>query len=114
VHNPGQTNLGQTNPSQTNLGETRSSNQRDHVLLTPDTFVRTVLPGMKKGTAIVHISAARGAAFAEYTAELEQGGELGDTPAQRFLVRSPLNQEVSSTRSPSVDTLIFLAAQCIA
>ena len=28
-----------------NLGLTRSSNARDHLLLTPDTFIRTPLPG---------------------------------------------------------------------
>jgi (S)-ureidoglycine aminohydrolase len=68
-----------------NLGQTRSAQQRNHLLLTPDTFVRTTLPGMKAATAIVHISPAVGAAFAEYTAELESGGELGETLAQRFL-----------------------------
>ena len=67
------------------LGDTRSSLQRDHLLLTPDTFVRTVLPGMKRGAAIVHIGAALGAAFTEYTAELDKGGELGDTTGQRFV-----------------------------
>jgi len=67
------------------LGDTRSSLQRDHLLLTPDTFVRTVLPGMKSGAAIVHIGTALGAAFAEYTAELEKGGELGNTTGQRFV-----------------------------
>jgi (S)-ureidoglycine aminohydrolase len=67
------------------LGDTRSSLQRDHWLLTPDTFVRTVLPGMKSGAAIVHIGTALGAAFAEYTAELEKGGELGNTTGQRFV-----------------------------
>lgn len=68
-----------------NLGHTRSSHSRNHLLLTPDTFVRTVLPGMSKASAIVHISPALGASFAEYTAELAPGGRLGDTPAQRFL-----------------------------
>jgi (S)-ureidoglycine aminohydrolase len=68
-----------------NLGYTRSAHQRNHLLLTPDTFVRTRLPGMKAASAIVHISPALGAAFTEYTAELESGGELGETPAQRFL-----------------------------
>ena len=68
-----------------NLGQTRSSHQRNHLLLTPDTFVRTVLPGMKNASAIVHIGPALGAAFTEYTAELEAKGELGGTPAQRFL-----------------------------
>jgi (S)-ureidoglycine aminohydrolase len=55
------------------------------VLLTPDTFVRTALPGMKNATAIVHAGAAMGAAFTEYIAEMEKGGELGNAPMQRFL-----------------------------
>jgi (S)-ureidoglycine aminohydrolase len=68
-----------------NLGHTRSAHQPNHLLLTPDTFVRTTLPGMKAASAIVHISPALGAAFTEYTAEFENAGELGETPAQRFL-----------------------------
>jgi len=67
------------------LGQSRSSHQPNHLLLTPDTFVRTTLPGMSKAAAIVHISPALGAAFTQYTAELESGGHLGPTPAQRFL-----------------------------
>jgi (S)-ureidoglycine aminohydrolase len=67
------------------LGHTRSANQRDHLLHTPDTFIRTVLPGMERATAIVHISPAAGAAFTQYTAELEPGGSLGSTSSQRFL-----------------------------
>src|SRR5580692_3956833 len=67
------------------LGHTRSTNQRDHLLHTPDTFVRTVLPGMERAAAVVHISPAAGAAFTQYTAELEPGGNLGPTTAQRFL-----------------------------
>ncbi|MGA2812038.1 MAG: (S)-ureidoglycine aminohydrolase [Candidatus Acidiferrum sp.] len=67
------------------LGHTRSSLQANHLLLTPDTFVRIVLPGMKNAVAIVHTGTALGAQFAEYTAELDQGGELGDTTVQRFL-----------------------------
>jgi len=67
------------------LGQTRSTNQRDHLLHTPDTFVRTVLPGMERATAVVHISPAAGAAFTQYTAELEPGGSLGPTSNQRFL-----------------------------
>jgi (S)-ureidoglycine aminohydrolase len=54
-------------------------------LLTADTFVRSPLPGMKGCTAIVHAGPALGAAFTEYTAEFEPGGELGSMPAQRFL-----------------------------
>jgi (S)-ureidoglycine aminohydrolase len=68
-----------------NLGHTRSSQQRDHLLLTPDTFVRIVLPGMKNAEAIVHAGPAQGARFAEYTVEFQSDGELGGTAAQRFL-----------------------------
>jgi (S)-ureidoglycine aminohydrolase len=68
-----------------NLGRTRSSQQPNHLLLTPDTFVRTVLPGMKACSAIVHVSPAVGAKFTQYTAELEVGGELGNTLTQRFM-----------------------------
>ena len=67
------------------LGRTRSSHQRNHFLLTPDTFVRTALPGMEKCTAIVHAGPAMGAGFTEYTAEFDEDGALGGTPAQRFL-----------------------------
>ena len=68
-----------------NLGQTRSAHQRNHMLLTPDTFVRTTMPGMKNASAIVHIGPALGAAFTEYTAEFEPKGELGNTSAQRFV-----------------------------
>jgi (S)-ureidoglycine aminohydrolase len=68
-----------------NLGRTRSSQQANHTLLTADTFVRTTLPGMKACSAVVHVSPALGARFTEYTAEFEAGGELGGTPAQRFI-----------------------------
>jgi (S)-ureidoglycine aminohydrolase len=67
-----------------NLGHTRSSRRADHLLLTADTFVRAPLPGMKKCTAVVHVGPAMGAAFTQYTAEFESGGELGGTSAQRF------------------------------
>jgi (S)-ureidoglycine aminohydrolase len=68
-----------------NLGRTRSSQQPNHLLLTPDTFVRTTLPGMKACCAIVHVGPALGARFTEYTAEFEAGGTLGTTSAQRFI-----------------------------
>jgi (S)-ureidoglycine aminohydrolase len=68
-----------------NLGNTRSVNRRDHLLLTPDTFVRTPLPGMQRGAAVVHVSPAAGAAFTQYTAELDPAGTLGPTSAQRFV-----------------------------
>ena len=73
------------NPELNHLGQTRSSQHRNHLLLTPDTFVRTPLPGMKQCVAVVHAGTALGAAFTQYTAEFEAGGELGSTSAQRFL-----------------------------
>ncbi len=68
-----------------NLGRTRSSQQPNHLLLTPDTFVRTALPGMKACSAILHVGPALGANFTQYTAEFETGGELGGTSMQRFI-----------------------------
>jgi (S)-ureidoglycine aminohydrolase len=67
------------------LGQTRSSHRHNHLLLTPDTFVRTTLPGMKACSAVVHVSPAMGAQFAQYTAEIEAGGQLGGTTTQRFI-----------------------------
>ncbi|HEY3743542.1 MAG TPA: (S)-ureidoglycine aminohydrolase [Bryobacteraceae bacterium] len=67
------------------LGHTRSSHHHDHLLHTPDAFVRAPLPGMNKATAIVHAAPALGAAFTQYTAELEAGGSLGPAPTQRFV-----------------------------
>ena len=67
------------------LGQTRSSYQRDHSLLTPDTFVRAALPGMRNATAIVHAAPAAGAKFCAYTAEFEAGGWLGAPAGERFV-----------------------------
>ena len=67
------------------LGNTRSAHRADHLLHTPDTFVRAPVPGMTNATAIVHVAPARGAKFTEYTAILEPGGKLGATQAQRFV-----------------------------
>jgi (S)-ureidoglycine aminohydrolase len=83
-----------------NLGETRSSQKHNHLLLTGDTFVRTALPGMKACVAMVHASPAMGAKFAQYTAEFESLGELGDTPAQRliYVVDGHLSVEVDGRK----------------
>src|SRR5438046_10580687 len=40
---------------------------------------------MKNASAMVQVVPALGAAFTEYTTEFEPKGELGDTPAQRFV-----------------------------
>jgi (S)-ureidoglycine aminohydrolase len=88
-------------PGLTHLGETRSFQHRNHLLLTADTFVRTPLPGMKACTAVVHVGPALGAAFTQYTAEFEPGGELGTTHAQRFLyvMEGAVSVELSGKRS---------------
>jgi (S)-ureidoglycine aminohydrolase len=68
-----------------NLGATRSVNRRDHLLQTPDTFVRTPIPGLQGGAAIVHVGPRTGAAFTQYTVEFESGGTLEPAAAQRFI-----------------------------
>jgi (S)-ureidoglycine aminohydrolase len=67
------------------MHHTRSAHRSNHLLQTPDTFVRAPLPGMQKATAIVHTAPAIGARFAQYTVEFEAGGSLGPASAQRFL-----------------------------
>ena len=67
-----------------NLGFTRTGSAPDHFLLTPDTFVRAPLPGMRQATAIVHAAPASGAGFTAYTAEFESGGRMESGAAQMF------------------------------
>jgi (S)-ureidoglycine aminohydrolase len=67
------------------LGVTRSASCRDHLLQTPDTFVRAPLPGMRNAMAVVHVAPPIGARFTEYTAEFEPGGILPAAANQRFL-----------------------------
>lgn len=92
------------------LGHTRSSRQHDHFLLTPDTFVRTPLPGMEKAAAIVHVSPAGGAAFTQYTVEFEAGGSMAPADFQRFLY--VLEGEVTiGTRVVERDQFAYLPAK---
>lgn len=67
------------------LGSTRSSLKADHLLQTPDAFVRIPLPGAEGVEFIVHAGPQVGARFTQMTAEFAAGGMLGDAPAQRFL-----------------------------
>jgi (S)-ureidoglycine aminohydrolase len=67
------------------LGNTRSALHPNHLLQTPDTFVRASLPGMRKATAIVHVSPEAGAKFVQYTAELEADGSMAPVSVQRFV-----------------------------
>lgn len=67
------------------LGATRSSLKHDHLLQTPDTFVRIPLPGAHGVEFVVHASPRLGAGFTQMTAEFVADGALADSPAQRFL-----------------------------
>jgi (S)-ureidoglycine aminohydrolase len=86
------------------LGLTRSVSTITHLLQTPDTFVRIRLPGMERCMAIVHTSPANGARFAQYTAEIENGGHLGTTSGQRFIYA--LNGTVTVTICEVEHTLV--------
>ena len=70
-----------------NLGSTRSSLKADHVLQTPDTFIRTPLLGANGVEFIVHIGPRAGAGFTQMTAEFATNGTLAPAEAgvQRFL-----------------------------
>jgi (S)-ureidoglycine aminohydrolase len=67
------------------LGLTRSSRKLDHLLQTPNTFVRTPLPGAAGVEFVVHIAPQLGARFTQMTAEFAADGMLGPAPAQRFI-----------------------------
>jgi (S)-ureidoglycine aminohydrolase len=67
------------------LGATRSSLKLDHLLQTPDTFIRTPLPGAAGVDFVIHVAPQVGAQFTQMTAEFAEGGTLGPTPAQRFV-----------------------------
>lgn len=67
------------------LGLTRSSNKHDHLLQTPDTFIRAPLPGAERVDFVIHASPQLGARFTQMTAEFAAGGSLGPAPAQRFI-----------------------------
>jgi len=72
------------------LGATRSSLKPDHLLQTPDTFIRTPLPGAKGVEFVVHAGPNMGACrpgFVQMTAEFQKDGVLAPAQelAQRFL-----------------------------
>ncbi len=67
------------------LGITRSSLKHDHLLQTPNTFIRTPLPGARGVEFVVHVAPQLGARFTQMTAEFAAGGTLGPAPAQRFI-----------------------------
>ena len=59
--------------------------RESYLLQTPETFVRTQIPGGSKTGVIIHASPALGAGFTQYSAEFEMGGVLGAAAGQRFL-----------------------------
>ena len=67
------------------LGFTRSSLKADHLLHTPNSFIRTPLPGATGVDFVVHAAPQLGARFTQMTAEFAADGTLGPAPAQRFL-----------------------------
>lgn len=68
------------------LGTTRSSLKADHLLQTPDTFIRTPLPGASGVEFVVHTALRLGAAFTQMTAEFAANGTVGAAAkeVQRF------------------------------
>lgn len=83
-----------------NLGATRSTVKADHLLQTPDTFIRTPLPGAEGVDFVIHTGPQLGARFMQMTAEFASGGSLGPAPAQRFVyvIEGELNLETADNR----------------
>jgi (S)-ureidoglycine aminohydrolase len=83
------------------LGVTRSSLKADHLLQTPNTFIRTPLPGAEGVEFVVHAAPQLGARFTQMTAEFASGGTLGPAPTQRFLyvLEGELQLETADTDS---------------
>ena len=88
------------------LPHTRSVRANDHILQTPDSFVRSPLPGMRRAAAVVHVGPAAGARFAQYTVEFEPGGMLAPSEAQRFVF--VLDGELEEPRKLSAGHYIYI------
>ncbi len=84
------------------LGATRSSHKPDHLLQTPDTFIRTPLPGAEGVEFVIHAAPQLGARFTQMTAEFTAGGSLGPAPAQRFLYVLDGELELNAGGQPHV------------
>ena len=67
------------------LGSTRSSAKPNYLLQTPDTFIRSPLPGAEGVEFIIHAAPQLGARFTQMTAEFMAGGLLSGGPWQRFI-----------------------------
>jgi (S)-ureidoglycine aminohydrolase len=59
------------------FGPARSHVGRGHALITPDSFVRTPLPGWERTDGVVLIAPRMGARFTQFLAEMQPGGTAG-------------------------------------
>lgn len=94
------------------FGQTRSSVQRDHALITPDTHVESPLVGWQNASAVVHISPQLRARFTQYTALLEAGAVSAVPPAgvERcfYVAEGSVSLAVERERSLGVGSFAFL------
>lgn len=67
------------------LGSTRSCAKLNYLLQTPDTFIRSPLPGADGVEFIVHAAPRIGARFTQMTAEFAAGSSLTEGATQRFV-----------------------------
>jgi (S)-ureidoglycine aminohydrolase len=85
------------------LGNSRSSLKADHLLQTPDTFIRTPLPGAEGVQFVVHAAPKLGAPFTQMTAEFAALGRLGPVGSrvQRFVyvIEGALDLEITGAKS---------------
>ena len=72
-------------PPLSSTSKTRSALTATHLLHTPESFVRTPMPGLVDGMAIVHASPELGARFLWFTVELAAGGTLAPSNHSRFI-----------------------------
>jgi len=83
-------------------GHTRNCLPHDHLRQTSNTFIRTPLPGLTRGMAIVHAAPTLGTGFAMMTVEFEPGGVLTKSTAQRliYVIEGELQMHGSDSRHP--------------
>jgi (S)-ureidoglycine aminohydrolase len=79
------------------FGATRSSVQRNHALICPDSFVRAPLPGWDNTEAVVLISPHLGARFTQYLALMNPGAVARPAPEGIERVIFVLDGEITLT-----------------
>jgi (S)-ureidoglycine aminohydrolase len=77
------------------FGSTRSRICKDHALLTPESFVRSTLPGWENTEIVVLISPQMGARFIQYLAYMGAGAVAGPMAADYQRVIYVLDGEVT-------------------